>query len=111
MRYHVSRNAMTHPDDHQDIRDAVAKLCAKFPGDYWRKLDRERAYPTEFVQALTESGFLAILIPEAYGGSGLDIRAAVAVMEEIHKAGCNGAACHAQMYTMGTVLRHGSDAQ
>jgi len=106
---------MTHPDDHQDdhqdIRDAVAKLCAKFPGDYWRELDRERAYPTKFVQALTESGFLAILIPEAYGGSGLDIRAAVAVMEEIHKAGCNGAACHAQMYTMGTVLRHGSDAQ
>ena len=106
---------MTHPDDHQDdhqdIRDAVAKLCAKFPGDYWRELDRERAYPTKFVQALTASGFLAILIPEAYGGSGLDIRAAVAVMEEIHKAGCNGAACHAQMYTMGTVLRHGSDAQ
>jgi hypothetical protein len=115
MRYHASRNAMTHPDDHQDdhqdIRDAVAKLCAKFPGDYWRELDRERAYPTKFVQALTASGFLAILIPEAYGGSGLDIRAAVAVMEEIHKAGCNGAACHAQMYTMGTVLRHGSDAQ
>ncbi|MDX1512350.1 MAG: acyl-CoA dehydrogenase family protein [Gammaproteobacteria bacterium] len=102
---------MTQPTDHQDIRDAVAKLCEQFPGEYWRKLDRERAYPTEFVKALTGAGFLSILIPEEYGGSGLDIRAAAAVMEEIHRAGCNGAACHAQMYTMGTVLRHGSEAQ
>ena len=102
---------MTQDLDHQDIRDAIAKLCSKFPGDYWRELDRKREYPTEFVNALTEAGFLSILIPEQYGGSGLDIRAAVAVMEEIHKAGCNGAACHAQMYTMGTVLRHGSEAQ
>ncbi len=102
---------MSQTADHQDIRDAVAKLCSRYPGEYWRKLDRERAYPTEFVRALTESGFLSILIPEQYGGIGLGITAAAAVMEEIHKAGCNGAACHAQMYTMGTLLRHGSEAQ
>ncbi len=102
---------MSDASDHQDIRDAVAKLCAQFPGEYWRNLDRERAYPKEFVKALTDSGFLSILIPEQYGGSGLGITAAAAVMEEIHQAGCNGAACHAQMYTMGTLLRHGSEAQ
>ncbi len=102
---------MSQTADHQDIRDAVAKLCSRYPGEYWRKLDRERTYPTEFVKALTESGFLSILIPEQYGGIGLGITAAAAVMEEIHKAGCNGAACHAQMYTMGTLLRHGSEAQ
>jgi alkylation response protein AidB-like acyl-CoA dehydrogenase len=93
------------------IREAVRALCAKFPGEYWRALDRERAYPTEFVKALTDAGFLAALIPESYGGSGLSMRAAAAIMEEIQAAGCNGAACHAQMYTMGTVLRHGSEAQ
>jgi alkylation response protein AidB-like acyl-CoA dehydrogenase len=93
------------------IREAVAKLCARFPGEYWRKLDRERAYPTEFVKALTEKGWLSVLIPEAYGGSGLGISAACAVLEEIHRSGCNGAACHAQMYTMGTLLRHGSEEQ
>src|SRR5829696_3816336 len=93
------------------IRDAVRALCARFPGEYWRGLDRDRAYPTAFVQALTEAGFLAALIPEDYGGSGLTMRAAAAIMEEIHASGCNGAACHAQMYTMGTVLRHGSAAQ
>jgi alkylation response protein AidB-like acyl-CoA dehydrogenase len=93
------------------IRAAVRALCAGFPGEYWRKLDRERAYPTEFVKALTEAGFLAALIPEEYGGSGLTMSAAVAIMEEIHAAGCNGAACHAQMYTMGTVLRHGNAEQ
>ena len=86
-------------------------LCANFPGEYWRKLDRERAYPTEFVDALTEAGFLAALIPEEYGGTGLTMSAAAAIMEEIHAAGCNGAACHAQMYIMGTVLRHGSAEQ
>ena len=86
-------------------------LCAGFPGEYWRKLDRERAYPTEFVAALTKAGFLAALIPEEYGGSGLTMSAAAAIMEEIHASGCNGAACHAQMYTMGTVLRHGSAEQ
>lgn len=99
------------PDTHNDIREAVGSLCQKFPGEYWRALDRERDYPTEFVQALTGSGFLAVLIPEEYGGSGLGMGAATAIMEEIHKSGCNGAACHAQMYTMGTVLRHGSPEQ
>lgn len=94
-----------------EIRDAVRKLCAQFPGEYWRALDRERTYPTEFVQALTEAGFLSVLIPEAYGGSGLGLAAATAVLEEIHRSGCNGGACHAQMYTMGTILRHGSAAQ
>jgi acyl-CoA dehydrogenase len=93
------------------IRSAVRALCAGFPGEYWRELDRDRAYPTEFVAALTEAGFLAALIPEEYGGSGLGMRSAAAIMEEIHASGCNGAACHAQMYTMGTVLRHGSPAQ
>ena len=93
------------------IRQAVRALCADFPGEYWRKLDRERAYPTEFVDALTEAGFLAALIPEEYGGSGLTMSSAIAIMEEIQAAGCNGAACHAQMYTMGTVLRHGNADQ
>jgi acyl-CoA dehydrogenase len=93
------------------IREAVRALCADFPGEYWRALDRERAYPEEFVAALTKAGFLAALIPEEYGGSGLTMSAAVAIMEEIQASGCNGAACHAQMYTMGTVLRHGSAEQ
>ena len=95
----------------QDIRDAVRALCERFPGPYWRALDRERAYPAEFVQALTEAGYLAALIPEAYGGSGLPLAAGAAILEEIHASGGNGAACHAQMYTMGTILRHGSAAQ
>ena len=94
-----------------DIREAVRRLCTGFPGEYWRKADRERAYPKEFVDALTQSGFLAALIPESFGGSGLGIRQAAAIMEEIHKSGCNGGACHAQMYTMGTILRHGNAAQ
>ena len=98
-------------DDLTPIRESVRALCAKFPGEYWRKLDRERAYPTEFVQALTAAGFLGALIPEEYGGSGLPMSAAAAILEEIHASGCNGAACHAQMYTMGTVLRHGSAEQ
>jgi len=99
------------PDEFADIRESVRALCAKFPGEYWRALDRERAYPTEFVKALTVAGYLSVLIPEEYGGSGLGISAAAAIMEEIQKSGCNGAACHAQMYTMGTVLRHGTPAQ
>ena len=102
---------MLEAEDHQEIREAVRKLCAQFPGEYWRKLDAERAYPAEFVKALTEAGYLATLIPEEYGGAGLTLSAAAAVLEEIQRAGCNGAACHAQMYVMGTVLRHGSDAQ
>ena len=95
----------------EEIRRSVAALCEKFPGEYWREQDRERAYPTEFVKALTDAGFLAVLVPEEYGGSGLPISAAAAVLEEIHKSGCNGGACHAQMYIMGTVLRHGSPEQ
>jgi acyl-CoA dehydrogenase len=98
-------------EDHADIRAAVRALCAGFPGEYWRRLDRERGYPSEFVAALTKAGFLAALIPEQYGGSGLPLAAATAIMEEIHASGGNGAACHAQMYTMGTLLRHGSEAQ
>src|SRR5438132_8003438 len=98
-------------EDLAQIRESVRALCAKFPGEYWRALDRERAYPTEFVAALTEAGFLAALIPEQYGGSGLTLTAAAAILEEIQASGCNGAACHAQMYTMGTLLRHGSAAQ
>ena len=98
-------------DEFADIRDGVRALCAKFPGEYWRALDRERAYPTDFVRALTKAGYLAALIPEEYGGSGLNLAAAAAIMEEIHASGGNGAACHAQMYTMGTILRHGSNAQ
>ena len=97
--------------DYTEIRDAVARLCADFPGPYWQEKDRARAYPTEFVEALTRSGFLSVLIPEAYGGSGLPLSAAAAILEEIQAQGCNGGACHAQMYVMGTVLRHGSDEQ
>ncbi len=98
-------------DNYADIRESVRALCAKFPDEYWRDLDRARAYPTAFVSALTEAGYLAALIPEEYGGSGLPVSAAAAIMEEVHAAGANGAACHAQMYTMGTILRHGSPAQ
>ncbi len=93
------------------IRDAVAALCKDFPGEYWRRKDRERAYPVEFVEALTKAGYLAALIPEEYGGSGLGLRHAAAILEEIHKNGCSGAACHAQMYIMGTILRDGNEAQ
>src|SRR6187431_538145 len=101
----------TEQDEFADIRDAVAKLCAQFPGEYWRKLDREMAYPTAFVDALTQAGYLSVLIPEEYGGAGLKLSAAAAILEEIQRAGCNGGGCHAQMYTMGTLLRHGSDEQ
>jgi acyl-CoA dehydrogenase len=103
--------AQEQQDEFHDIRDAVAKLCAQFPGEYWRKLDRQMAYPKAFVDALTEAGYLSVLIPEDYGGSGLKLSAAAAILEEIQRAGCNGGGCHAQMYTMGTVLRHGNDAQ
>ncbi|WP_431284469.1 acyl-CoA dehydrogenase family protein [Humitalea sp. 24SJ18S-53] len=98
-------------DPHAEIRTEIGKLCARFPGEYWRKLDAERAYPTDFVNALTEAGWLAALIPEEFGGSGLPLSAAAAVLEEIQAQGCNGAACHAQMYIMGSLLRHGSPAQ
>ncbi len=99
------------PQSYPEIREAVRRLCADFPGEYWQCLDRDRIYPTEFVSTLTEAGFLSVLIPEQYGGSGLGLGAATAVLEEIHRSGCNGGACHAQMYTMGTLLKHGSEAQ
>ena len=98
-------------ESYPEIRAAVRAVCVRFPGEYWRKLDAERTYPTEFIRALTEAGFLAALIPEAYGGSGLGLSEATAILEEIQKSGCNGAAGHAQMYTMGTILRHGSPEQ
>jgi acyl-CoA dehydrogenase len=98
-------------DDYTAIREEVAKLCQQYPGEYWRAKDRERAYPTEFVTALGDAGYLAALIPEEFGGAGLPISGAAAILEEIQKQGCNGGACHAQMYIMGTLLRHGSDAQ
>ncbi|MFT5483577.1 MAG: acyl-CoA dehydrogenase [Halieaceae bacterium] len=97
--------------NYPEIRDAVAKLCARYPGEYWRKLDENKEYPSGFVQALTDAGYLSVLIPEEYGGSGLPLGAACAVLEEIQRSGGNGGACHAQMYTMGTVLRHGNEEQ
>ena len=96
---------------HQDIRDSVAALCQDFPGRYWQTKDRERAYPSEFVNALTKAGFLGVLIPEIYGGSGLGISEASAILEEIHTQGSNGGACHAQMYTIGSVLKYGCEKE
>jgi hypothetical protein len=101
----------TTDDELTAIRDSVAALCARFPGEYWRAQDRERAYPTEFVKAMTDEGFLGALIPEEFGGSGLGLRAATAILQEVHKSGCNAGACHAQMYTMGTILKHGTPEQ
>ena len=98
------------PDELNEIRAAVRELCAQFPGEYWRALEPDR-YPEEFVKALTENGWLATLIPEEYGGAGLSLTAASVILEEINASGCNSGACHAQMYTMGTILRHGSDEQ
>jgi acyl-CoA dehydrogenase len=97
--------------EYAPIREGVANVCAEFPGEYWRELDRHRAYPDAFVKALAEAGYLAAMIPEEFGGSGLNLTAAAVILEEIHRNGCNAAACHAQMYTMGTVLRHGSPEQ
>jgi acyl-CoA dehydrogenase len=111
MSDNASQNANQDDDVIKEIRQAVVALCSRFPGEYWRQKDRDREYPTEFVQALTDAGYLAVLVPEEYGGSGLGVRAASAVLEEIHKSGCNGGACHAQMYIMGTLLRHGNEAQ
>ena len=102
---------MTYDLDHQDIRDGIARLCQDFAGDYWQACDKDDAYPSAFVNRLTEEGYLSALIPEAYGGLGLSLSAGGAILEEIHRSGGNAAACHAQMYTMGTVLRHGSEAQ
>ena len=102
---------MHYQIDHQDIRDGVKRLCQEFSSGYWQRCDRDRAYPKEFVGALTRSGYLGALIPQQYGGLELPISAAAAILEEIHRSGGNAAACHAQMYTMGTVLRHGSESQ
>jgi acyl-CoA dehydrogenase len=96
---------------HEEIRSAVRDLCARFPGEYWRDLDRREAYPEEFVKALTEAGWLAALIPTEYGGAGLGLGDAAIILEEVNRSGANAGACHAQMYVMGTVLRHGSDEQ
>ena len=98
-------------EDYPEIRDGVRRICAGFPGTYWRDCEDKQEYPTAFVKALTDAGYLAALIPESYGGAGLSLRAASAILEEIHAAGCNAGACHAQIYIMGTLLRHGSAAQ
>ena len=98
-------------DQYQDIRDAVRSLCAEFPADYFRKIDETRGYPEEFVDALTKAGWLAALIPQEYGGSGLGLTEASVIMEEINRSGGNSGACHGQMYNMGTLLRHGSEEQ
>ncbi len=98
-------------NEQTEIREAVRRLCENFPGEYWQRMDRERLYPSDFVSALTDSGFLAVLIPEQYGGAGLGLSAAAPILEEIHRSGGNGGACHAQMYTMGTLLKHGSNEQ
>ena len=98
-------------EDFADIREGVRAICQGFPGSYWRELEDRQAYPEAFVKALTEAGYLAALIPEEYGGSGLPLRAAAVILEEIHASGCSAGACHAQMYIMGTLLRHGSESQ
>jgi acyl-CoA dehydrogenase len=108
---HGSPLALSIDDDFGEIREAVRRVCADYPGSYWRELEEREAYPTDFVKALTAAGFLGALIPEEYGGSDLPLRAASAILEEIHASGCNAGACHAQMYIMGTLLRHGSRAQ
>ena len=102
---------MNYELNHIEIREAVHKLCNNFPGEYWRECDRKNAYPSAFVESLTEGGYLSALIPEEYGGLGMPLSVGAAILEEIHRTGCNAAACHAQMYTMGTVLRHGSEKQ
>ncbi|MFD1577561.1 acyl-CoA dehydrogenase family protein [Ramlibacter ginsenosidimutans] len=108
---HAAPISMDLGEDYPEIRESVRRICADFPGAYWRDLDEREAYPSEFVQAMTEAGFLAALIPEQYGGAGLPLRAAGVILEEIHASGGNAGATHAQMYTMGSVLRHGSPAQ
>lgn len=108
--FNSEKNMSLH-SNYPEIRDAVARLCADYPGEYWRALDDTNTYPTEFVRALTEAGFLSVLIPEAYGGAGLPIEAGCVILEEIQRSGCNGSACHAQMYTMGTLLKHGNEDQ
>ena len=107
----MSEENMDTTKYHLDIRDAISKLCSQFDSSYWQTCDRENKYPKAFVTALTKAGFLSALIPKKYGGSGLSLSAGAAILEEIHKSGGNAGACHAQMYTMGTILRHGSEEQ
>lgn len=102
---------INHNELHEELRKGVRKVCSRFPDSYWRELEAEHAYPGEFVEALTKGGYLAALIPEEYGGSGFGITEASIILEEINRSGGNAGACHAQMYTMGTVLRHGSEEQ
>src|SRR5210317_1732533 len=102
---------MPEERSYPEVRDAITRLCKDFPDAYWREKDRVKAYPVEFVKALTDAGYLSVLIPEEYDGAGMDLAAACAVLEEIQRSGANVAACHAQMYIMGTLLRHGSAAQ
>ncbi len=102
---------LANVDPYQDIREAVRDLCSNFPAEYFRKIDEERGYPETFVQALTDAGWLAALIPQEYGGSGLGLTEASVIMEEINRSGGNSSACHGQMYNMGTLLRHGSEEQ
>jgi acyl-CoA dehydrogenase len=108
---HIDDVRIALGEDYPEIRDGVRRVCADFPAAYWRDIDRREAYPAAFVQAMTEAGYLASLIPEEYGGAGLPLRAAGVILQQCHEAGCYAAACHAQMYTMGTLLRHGSAAQ
>jgi acyl-CoA dehydrogenase len=107
----VTRLTLELGNDWPMLREPVRRICERFPGEYWRKLDEGKEYPHAFVDALTEHEYLAALIPEEYGGSGLPLRAASVILETIHASGCNASACHAQMYTMGTLLRHGSESQ
>jgi acyl-CoA dehydrogenase len=104
-------SAPANADLHRELKSAVAELCRSFPDKYWRELDAKREYPEEFVRALTRAGYMGTLIPEAYGGAGLGVTEAAIILEEIHRSGANAAACHAQMYIMGTLLRHGSEEQ
>ena len=112
--HHVSADvevSVALGEDFIEMREAVRRICKDFPGSYWRELDDRSGYPTEFVNALTKSGFLGALIPEEYGGSGLPLRAAAVILEEINASGCTASPAHAQMYIMGTLLRHGSEEQ
>src|SRR5450631_357048 len=104
-------NAIPAPDEHQELRDAVRALCRNFDSSYWQKIDAARGYPEAFVDELTRAGWLAAMIPAEYGGSGLGLAEASVIMEEINLSGGNAGACHGQMYNMGPVLRHGSEAQ
>jgi acyl-CoA dehydrogenase len=110
----VSSSVADSPDRaefHATLRTGVRELCARFPDSYWRALEVDRSYPEEFVRTLTDAGYLAALVPEVYGGAGLGITEAALILEEVNRSGANAAACHAQMYIMGSLLRHGSEAQ